>query len=372
MRDKYIPWFMPKTGMREKELVAEVIDTNYLNDGDYTRLFENKIARLVGVKHCVATTSGTTAISLALMGMGVGPGDEVIVPDLTFIATANAVRLAGATVKLVDIEPRRFAIDVDEVVKNINGRTRAIVPVDVNGRAANYELLEPIAKKNGLALICDATEGLGSKCGNRYLGAFGAAGCFSFSANKTITTGQGGMIATDDTRLYHRLLELKDQGRRHQGTGGNDLHPVMGYNFKLTNIQAAIGMAQLEDLTKRIKKAKERDLWYSKALSGCPGIIVPSLENHKGEVSQWADILVEDRKGLEAILAKHNIGYRAFWHPIHRQVPYARPDTSFRNSIDVSRTGLWLPSHFNITREEVARVSEVVTDFVHRKKKNRR
>ncbi|MFA5157527.1 MAG: DegT/DnrJ/EryC1/StrS family aminotransferase [Candidatus Omnitrophota bacterium] len=371
MKREFIPWFSPQVGRREKESVIKVIESNYLNDGNYTRLFENKVAALIGAKHCVGVTSGTAAIALALMGMGIGRGDEVIVPDLTFIATANAVRLAGATVRLVDIEPCRFGIDIEAVIKNIGPRTKAIIPVDINGRAADYGLLEPLAKKRGLFMVCDATEGLGSRYRGRYLGTFGDAGCFSFSANKTVTTGQGGMIATNSTRLYHRLLELKDQGRRFQGTGGNDLHPVLGYNFKLTNLQAAVGVAQLEKLKARLSKARQRDKWYQDMLSDCPGLVLPCRQNQDGEVAQWADILVQDRKKLESGLAKLNIGYRPFWYPLHTQKPYLRKDAKFFNALDISSRGLWLPSFFDLTRRQAEFVSGAIRSILAKGRSSR-
>src|SRR5437588_3858813 len=227
-----VPWFAPEVGELEKSKVAEVIASNYINDGRVTREFEQRIAERIGVKYCVGVTSGTAALSLALIAVGVEPGDEVLVPDLTFIATANAARMIGAEVKLVDAEPRRFTIDVEKAAAAIGPRTRAIVPVDVNGRGADYDALEALAKEKNLNIVCDAAEGLGSKYRGRNLGTFGDAACFSFSANKTVTSGQGGMVATNSEDVYHRLLELKDQGRRHGGTGGDDLQPGIGFNFK--------------------------------------------------------------------------------------------------------------------------------------------
>jgi perosamine synthetase len=354
-----IPWFAPEVDEREKKLVQEVIDSNYLNDGDVTRLFETKVAELIGIKHCVAVTSGTVAITLALMGLGIGPGDEVIVPDFTFIATANAVRLAGAKVKLVDIESQRLTIDIEKVISAIGQQTRAIVPVDVNGRGADYSSLEPLARERGLFLISDSAEGLGSKWKGRCLGTFGDAGCFSFSANKTVTAGQGGMIATNNTDLYHRLRELKDQGRRFQGTGGNDLHPVMGFNFKFTNLQAAVGLAQLEKLSERLTKAKQRDGWYRELLKDCSGITIPPSED-KEEITQWADILAQDREKIESALKESKVGYRAFWYPIHTNAPYAADDAAFENSIAVSQRGMWLPSYFGLTREQTEYTADVI------------
>ncbi|MGE5790045.1 MAG: DegT/DnrJ/EryC1/StrS family aminotransferase [Syntrophaceae bacterium] len=347
-------------GRLEKEYVSQVLDSNYLNEGDVTARFEQKLADFLGVRHCVAVTSGTAALTLALMALGIGQGDEVIVPDFTFIATANAVRLAGADVKLVDIEPARFTMDAEKVLQAIGRRTKAILAVDVNGRGASYEDLETIAAQKGLYLLCDSAEALGSRYRDRYLGTFGDAGCFSFSANKTITTGQGGLIATADTEVYHRLLELKDQGRRTRGTGGDDLHPVMGYNFKFTNLQAAVGLAQLEKLRERLDHARWREERYIQRLGNQPRWGLPSRNNQEGEVTQWTDLLADDRKSIEAAFRQAGIGYRCFWHPLHRQGPYAADDADFATSIETSQKGLWLPSSFSLTEEQVDRTAEVL------------
>jgi perosamine synthetase len=359
-----IPWFGPEMGRREQERVAAVIASNYINDGSIAREFERAIAEFIGCRYCVAVTSGTAAISLALLALGIGPGDEVIVPDLTFIATANAVRMIGASAKLIDVEPRRFTIDVDKVDAAIGPRTRAIIPVDVNGRGADYDALSDLAQRKGLKIVCDAAESLGSKFKGRSLGTFGEAACFSFSANKTITSGQGGMVATNSEQIYYRLRELKDQGRREGGTGGDDLHPVVGFNFKYTNVQAAIGLAQLERIGERIAQFAERDGWYREFLSDCPGITFPERPNWDGEVLQWTDVLCSDRTRLRRALGHSGIDTRAFWFPLHRQEPYKMKDLDFPNSIDVAQRGLWLPSSFSITRTQVARVSEVVHEVM--------
>jgi perosamine synthetase len=355
-----LPWFVPEMGEAERAGVLRVLDSNYVNDGDVTRDFERRVAEIVGVKHCVGVTSGTAAITLALMAVGVGPGDEVIVPDLTFVATANAARMAGAEVKLVDVLPGSFAIDPDRVAAAISPRTRAVVPVDVNGRGADYDKLAEICRSHGLRMVSDAAEGFGSRFRGRPLGSFGDAGCFSFSSVKTVATGQGGMIATDDAELFHRLLELKDQGRREQGTGGDDLHPAVGFNFKLTNLQSALGIAQLERLQRRLAQARNRDAWYREELADCPGVDVSRLGGNNGEVRQWADVLIEDRARATRALDEAGIGYRPFWFPIHTQLPYARGDEEFPNTIRISRQGFWLPSGFDLTREDVGRVGRTI------------
>lgn len=358
--NKKIPWFYPVFDETEKEQVIQVLESNYINDGQVTKKFEEEVAGFLGCKHCIAVTSGTAAISLGLMALGIGHGDEVIVPDLTFIATANAVRMTGAKVKLVDIEPKRFTIDPNRVREAIGPRTKAIIPVDVNGRAADYESLEAICKESGLSLICDSAEALGSKVRGKYLGTFGDLGCFSFSANKTVSSGQGGMIATNNTEIYYRLKELKDQGRRFGGTGGDDLHPVIGYNFKYTNLQAAVALAQFKKIGPRIEHFRNRDRWYFEALKECPGIELPPLSNDEGEVRQWTDLLCEDRSRVETALKNNQIDFRPFWFPLHRQESYRQPDDQFEQSIRISKLGLWLPSAFDLTFEDAKRVSQVI------------
>ena len=173
-----IPFYAPVTGSKERELLSAVLDSNYLNDGNVTRQFERTIAQAVGVEHCVAVTSGTAAITVALMAVGIEPGDEVLVPDLTFIATANAARLAGASVRLVDVERRSFFIDAEKMERAIGPKTKAVVTVDVNGRAGNYDTITRICSERGLKLVCDAAEGLGSaRSPSRSIWATPSAAC---------------------------------------------------------------------------------------------------------------------------------------------------------------------------------------------------
>jgi perosamine synthetase len=363
--DQPIAWFGPHLTGRELARLRDVLDRQYVNDGPLAREFERSVAARVGTRHAVAVTSGTVAIALALMAAGIGPGDEVLVPDLTFVATANAVRLAGATVRLVDVEPVRFGVDPDAVEAAIGPRTRALVTVDVNGRGADYSRLEPICQKAGLVLICDAAEALGSRFAGRMLGSFGLAGCFSFSANKTITAGQGGMIVTDSDALHDRLRELKDQGRRTGGTGGDDDHPVLGFNFKFTDLQAAVALAQLDELDDRLDAAVRRDRSYGERLANQPGLRLPP-QSEPGEVRQWTDVLIEDRAAVAAALDAANIGCRNFWHPVHRQPPYRADDRAFPHTIAVAGQGLWLASRLDMTESDIERVSATVVAALRR------
>ncbi len=360
-----IAWFGPHLTGREHDRLRDVLDRQYINDGPLAREFERRVAAYVGTRHAVAVSSGTAAIALSLMAAGIGAGDEVLVPDLTFIATANAVRLAGASVKLVDVEPVRFGVDPDAVEAAIGPRTRALVTVDVNGRGADYTRLEPICRKAGIVLICDAAEGLGSRFGGRMLGSFGLAGCFSFSANKTITAGQGGMIVTDNDALHDRLRELKDQGRRSGGSGGDDDHPVLGFNFKFTDLQAAVALPQFDEIEERLATARRRDQAYADRLANQPGLSLPPL-SEPGEVRQWTDVLIEDRSAVAAALDADKIGHRAFWHPLHRQAPYRADDRQFPNSIEISRRGMWLASRLDLTEADFDRIGAVIVAALRR------
>lgn len=358
-----IQWWVPELGEREKQLVAEVIDGNFPNDGEYTTAFESRIAEICGVPYAVATTSGTTAIFLALAACGIGPGDEVLVPDLTFVATANAVRLTGATPVLVDVSPETCNIDPAQAQARITSRTRAIVPVHVSGRGADMQALAAIAARHGLRVVEDAAEALGSCMGQQPLGSFGDAGCFSFSPNKTITTGQGGMVVTRDEVLHARLRELKDHGRPVRGTGGADEHASLGYNFKLTNVQAAIGLAQLERFESR--RAHLRDLyrWYSGSLAGVLGVRLPGFDLDGGACPQWIDAIVDRRDSLHDYLLERRIQTRKFWYPVHTHAPYREDGALFHGSTHVSARGLWLPSALSLTAADVSRVSAHIRDW---------
>ena len=360
---KTIPWWEPRMTGGEMARLQAVLDANYLNDGEVTTAFERELARLLGAKHVVAVTSGTVAIFMALVAAGVGAGDEVVVPDLTFIATANAVRLAGATPVLVDIDPRTLLLDPVAFAAAITPRTRAVVPVHVSGRGAHMAEILRTAKRHGIAVVEDAAEAFGSRQGGRSLGLLGAAGAFSFSPNKTITSGQGGAVATDDDAIAARLRELKDQGRPVKGTGGDDVHPALGFNFKFTNLQAAVGLAQLEALDERLARQRRNYEIYARELAGCAGIELPGFRLADGELPLWTDALAERRDDLDRHLAKRGMGCRRFWFPIHTQAPYRSSDAAFPQAMRVAKRALWLPSAFTLTDDDIVSVSHAIREF---------
>lgn len=349
----------------ELELVRDVIESNYLNDGDVTERFERAVADRVGSKHAVAVTSGTTAIALALIAAGVRAGDEVVVPDMTFIATANAVQLAGGKPVLADVDERTLNLDPAAFERAITPRTRAVVPVHVSGRAANMAAIAKVAQTHGIAVVEDAAEAFISRIDGRALGTFGVAGCLSFSPNKTITTGQGGIVLTDDDDLAGRLRSLKDQGRPVRGTGGDDVHPTVGFNFKFTNLQAAIGLAQLRVLDQRLQRQRRIYTIYAQELAELPGIRLPGFDLARGETPLWTDAVVDRRDDLDRWLTGRAMGCRRFWFPIHTQAPYRRDDADFPIATRVAPKALWLPSAFTISDDDVAMVCESIVSFLN-------
>ena len=355
---KTIPWWSPQLAGTELEQIKAVLDSGYLNDGDVARRFEQQFADMLGVPYAVAVTSGTAAIFLGLSACGIGPGDEVLVPDMTFIATANAVRLAGATPVLVDIDRATLTMDPVAAERAITRRTKAIVPVHVTGRSGTFTNILALAKASKLIVVEDAAEAFMSRHDGRCLGTFGKAGCFSFSPAKTFSTGQGGMVVTSDAKLHTRLRQLKDQGRAKTGTGGDDIHPVLGYNFKLTNLQAAVGLAQLPAVPGRIDRMRRTQRIYAEKLSGLDGITI--LPFGKDEVPQWTDALIENRNHVAKTLLDRGMHSRNFWFPLHTQAPYKQADKHFPNATWASPRALWLPSAYSLSDDDVYSVCAVI------------
>lgn len=361
MGSKQLAWWTPEVGQAETARVLACLESQYLNEGDIVTEFEKTAAKLLGAKYAIATTSGTAALFLSLKAFGIGHGDEVLVPDLTFIATANAVVMAGATPILVDIDPRTLNIDPQACESRITPKTKAILPVHVSGRGADLPSLKNLARRHKLVVIEDAAEAFLSRAHGACLGTRSEAGCFSFSPNKTITTGQGGLIVTDDENVVTKLKQLKDQGRPVRGTGGDDPHPVVGFNFKMTNLQAAVGMGQIEKLETRTKRLRRHYELYREGLEGVSGVRVLPFESD--EVPQWIDIEADRRDELDKFLGSRGMSCRRFWHPLHRQPPYRAEDAAFPVTTRLSPRALWLPSAFQLVDRDIESVCAAIREF---------
>lgn len=364
---KKIIWWEPQIGKKEYEYITQVFENNFPNEGKLTTEFENKLSKLLKVKHVVAVNNATSAMFLSLKALGIGKGDEVIVPDLTFIATANAVEMAGAKTVLVDVDPGTVTIDVDRVKKAISKKTKAIIPVHVSGRGADMRSLISAVKGKNIYIIEDAAEAFMSKQDDKFLGTYGITGCFSLSPAKTITTGQGGFISTNNTDLYKKIKELKDQGRPKRGTGGDDIHNSIGFNFKFTDLQAAVGLGQLTQLSKRMTHIRMVYKTYEKELRQVKKITLFPFDIKSGELPQWIDAQAENRESLLNHLEKNNIDFRRYWYPIHKQKPYKRTDAPFPASIEVSPRSFWLPSGFSLTSSNVKFICKSINDFYEKR-----
>lgn len=352
------PWFGPE----EKQFLVEYMDEGgWLTEHKRTQAFENEIARYTGAKHCIVVNNGTISLTLAAMALGIGPGDEVIVPNYTMIATPNSVKMIGATPVFVDVERATLCADINEIEAAITPRTKAIMFVSANGRYPSYGIsaLVELAAKNGLALIEDSAQSLGSRFPDgRHIGTAGIVGSFSFSAPKVISTGQGGALVTDDDDVAFRLRRLKDFGR---SGGGNDIHDWIGFNFKFTELQACIGLAQMAKLAWRVERKKDILRRFMSNLD-CVGQ-VRFFEQDLTLTTPWfIDTLVEAREGLQAHLAERGIGSRVMYPPINRQKAYAVPGEHPVSEL-VGREGLWLPSASQLSDADVDRTCEAIISF---------
>jgi perosamine synthetase len=359
MTDNRIPWWEPELGEDVRVKLLETFDGGFINDGDVTRALEARLAGLIGVEHGIAASSCTAALALSLIALDIGPGDEVLVPDLTFIATANAVKLAGGDVRLVDVDAERLTIDPEKAAAAIGPKTKAMIAVDFNGRGCDYAALEALCEDHGMALICDSAQALGSRYKGQILGSFGAVGCFSFSANKMFFGGQGGAAVTSDETLHARLLELRNHGRHGGGSGGREVHHAVGFNFKYPNLLAALVLEQLEQIDRRLDHARQRQTWYRELLDGCPGLSFPRADGDD-EAILWSDVLVENRERVSVALSEAGVGHRAIYAPLHQQQPYKGEDRDFPNATAISEQALWLPSALSLTRDQAARVADTV------------
>ncbi len=357
-REKIYQW-QPVVGQEEIDEVVAAVESSWITEAHRTRHLEELLASWLNVEHVVLTNNGTVAIALALIALGIGHGDEVIIPDMTFVGTGNAVKLAGAKPVVVDVRPQDVTIDPREVERAISKRTKAIIPVHLNGRSAEMRTLKSISKQFLLPIVEDAAQALGSRRQGRILGTESVAGCFSLATTKIITTGQGGFIATNDSDFKKRLTELKDQGRLHRSWNH---HPAPGFNFKFTDLQAAIGIAQFKKLPDRLQRMKAIYSRYRERLEALPAVTFLDFDFESGLSPWFVDIYVHERDELAAFLDNMGVQTRPFYPPLHTQYDFHAADAC-PQSIRFSRTGLWLPSSVSLTDEQIDYVCEAIEVF---------
>jgi dTDP-4-amino-4,6-dideoxygalactose transaminase len=350
-----IPIARPVMGDEEKELVWSVLSSGALAQGARVRELEERFAALVGVPHAVATSSGTAALHLALLGYGIGPGDEVITVPFTFIASATTVLHAGARPVFVDVDEATFNIDPRQVEAAITARTRAILPVSLYGQPADLPAIAEIAERHGLALIEDAAQTHGAAIGERRSGSWGA-GCFSFYPTKNMTTGEGGMVTTSDPDLADRIR----LGREH-GSRVRYHHETVGYNYRMTDIHAAIGLAQLAKLPRHNARRRQVAARYDAELRG---VITPRVASGVTHVYHQYTIRVHRRDEFVQRLRELGVGSGIYYPiPVHRQKPFLAlgyGEQRFPASERLSGEVLSIPVHPSLTDDEVTTVIAAV------------
>lgn len=363
------PVMSPALGGNELKYVSDCITSNWISSqGEYVRRFEHQFAKYHGATYAVSTMNCTCALHLCLAALGIGPGDEVIVPDLTFAATANAVIHTGARPVLVDVHPEHWTINPSEISKAITSRTKAIMPVHLYGFACDMGPLLEIAREHGLFVIEDCAEALGTKYKSHPVGILGDMGCFSFFSNKIITTGEGGMILTDDRRLHDKLIMLRDHG---MSRSRRYWHEAVGYNYRMTNLQAAVGLAQMEQIDLFLRQRARIAGWYKENLQNIPGIVLPSEAPWAERVMWLYTVLLPERlspvrTNLIKRMLDDGIETRPMFYPLHMQPPYQNGQTHCPVSISLSRRGLSLPSSIDLKEQEVVHICEQLRKAIDR------
>ena len=347
----------------------------YTQAGEYPKRFEEAFAKYLGVKHAVSLPSCTSGLHLALAALKIGPGDEVIVPDLTWIASAAPIQYVGATPVFADVDPDTWCLSVDSVRACLTDRTRAILPVDLYGGLPDYPALRALADEHGLMLIEDAAEAIGSELNDRKAGTWGDLAAFSFHGSKTLTTGEGGMLVTDDEQLHARVMHLRDHGREPGDV--NFQNTEVAFKYKMPPVAAAIGLAQVERVEELVTRKREIFSWYLEGLSGVKGVTL-NQEPRGIRNSYWMVTALLDpeldwpKEKLMAALRDAGIDSRPMFHPLSSLPAYAgtaaaevaakRNSTSYQ----ISPWGINLPSALCLNRKQVNRVIEVLRQLLSR------
>ncbi len=367
-RRSIIPVCEPTLAGNELKYVTQAVESNWISSaGSFIRDFEHQFAAACGAEYGIACANGTVAMHLALATLGLEPGDEVIIPTFTMIATANAVTYCGATPVLADMEPNYWQLDVEQVAAKITPRTKAIVPVHIYGHPTDMDPLLELAQKHGLRVIEDAAESHGAEYRGRRTGSLGDAAGFSFYGNKIITTGEGGMVTTNDRELAKLAWNLRDHAFSHER---HFWHKFIGFNYRMTNLQAAVGLAQTEQLDTFVTLRRRNAAEYTRRLQSIPGITTPPEAPWAKNVYWMYGILVNEqeyglsRDQLRKVLAEHGIETRTFFIPMHCQPVYWEMFKGQRYPVAerLCRDGFYLPSATSLSIQEIDFVAEVIRE----------
>lgn len=369
-----VPQFAPFIGDEEYAAIKSCFTDNWITEGPKAKEFERQFLALTGAKYGVFAPNGTLAIYLALKAAGIQPGDEVIVPDFTFMGSASAVEMIGAVPVFADVHQADYQVNVADCERLVTPRTRAIMPVHIYGYSADMTAVMDFAARHRLIVVEDAAQAVGVAWKGKHCGTFGEVGTFSFFADKTITTGEGGFITTNEPAIYEKLLFLRNQGRLNRGSF---IHPEVGYNFRMTDLQIAIGLAQLAKMPEIIRRKHAIYAQYRAELKDVPGmrfLTVPADSNH---IPFRVGIVVDDSaQAMMEFLGTKGIEPRSFFYPLHRQpaFQYLKHDASWRrplsdayypNAVHAYEHGVCLPSFPALTSEQISYVCAAIREYRH-------
>lgn len=360
---KKIPVYEPKLSGNEKKYVNECLDNTWISSkGEFISKFEKKFSKFLNVDYSTSVSNGTVALHLALLALGIGKGDEVIVPTLTYIATVNAIAYVGAEPVFADVDGQTWNINTDRLLELITPKTKAIMVVHLYGNSCDMDSILKTCKERNIFLIEDAAEAFGTKYKNKYVGSFGDVATFSFFGNKTITTGEGGMVVTNNKFLIDKAKYLKNQA---VSLDKDYWHDEVGFNYRMTNICAAIGLAQLECAQDVLQKKSKIASWYRQFLKD---IQVDFQDEQAGSThSYWmVTVLVKDKNTRDKVrlhLAKHNVDTRPTFYPAHK-MPVFYSEKTFSVSESISDKGLNLPSFPNLSKSDVNYICKLIAKAI--------
>lgn len=352
----------------EKKYLNECIDTGWVSaNGRFIKEFEEKFAEYCGCKYGISCCNGTVTLHTILLALGIGPGDEVIMPSLTYIATANAVRYCGATPVFVDSEINTFNMDPGKLEAKITEHTKVIMPVHLYGLPADMDSINEIAGKHGIVVVEDAAEAHGAEYNGRRVGSIGEVGSFSFFGNKIITCGEGGMIVTNDKKLYEKMKLLKSQG---VSAKKRYWHDIVGYNYRMTNMQAAIGLGQLENIDWHLKQRERVADLYKKYLRGFEEYFVLQSEPENCRHVHWMSNVILQRKvkktrdQVMTEMESREIEMRPVFYPMHIMPPYYDTTVDCPVAEELAARGISLPSHALLTEMDIEYICDSLKEIV--------
>ena len=359
-----VPQFDPALTEEDIRCMMETIKANWITEGEKTAALQEMLQNYCGAKHAILLPNGTLSLFVALKVLGVGTGDEVLVPDFTFVASATSVVLTGAKPVFIEVNADDFNVAVDRIEEAITKKTRAIMPVHIYGQAANMPEVIKIARRHNLKIVEDAAQGIGVTYKKQHVGTFGDIGSFSFFADKTITTGEGGAVLVNDDELAKEVMYFKNQGRLERGSF---VHPRVGYNFRITDLQAALAVNQLKRLPSIIERKVANENTYKKHLSGVRKVEFPKVNGYGQRVPFRVNILVPDPEALMKYLDSRGISTRRFFYPLHTQPCFNRKNSGvaqkLENAAKIFERGISLPSGLSLSEKQIQYVCDSIKEF---------